>query len=396
MNRPRLSLPTQSTGSAAATPARGFLIQRKCACGASAGASGECESCALERQADRMAAQALAGQRTESADSVRGEQRVPASVHQAIDSSGQPLSPDVRLDMEQRFGHDFSKVRVHADPLGQRSAQDVDADAYTAGQHVAFAPGHYAPQTPTGRRLLAHELAHVVQQSGTRATTAGATVQRQSPGQGQQGGAQQKIVPPVAPNQAQQKMIDAARNAAAIRTQRAMFKARGIEGTQSFLEAKRLAQIKFDWADPNMDQIAEVLSGMGGGLVNVDIKVVGANDPDCGSRSGYVRGHQQPIVLCPAFFRDPANNEGRIRTLIHEMAHVKGIGKADLGEQYFPVFDCDSKGAFESADSWAHYVHCLSGQTPDQPIAITGRRPPANPPANPPAPSPPRNPGGRK
>jgi hypothetical protein len=139
-----------------------------------------------------------------------------------------------------------------------------------------------------------------------------------------------------------------------------------------------------------------VLSGMGGGLVTVDIKVAGASDPECGTRGGYVRGHQQPIVLCPAFFRDPADNEGRIRTLIHEMAHVKGVGNANLGEQYFPVFDCDSKGAFESADSWANYVHCLSGQTPDQPIAITGRRPPANPPANPPAPNAPRNPGGRK
>jgi hypothetical protein len=372
------------------TDAREPRIQRKCACGASAGASGECESRALERQADRMAAQALGGQRTESADRARGEQSVPGSVHEAIASSGEPLTPELRLDMEQRFGHDFSKVRVHTDSAGQRSAQDVNADAYTAGQHVAFAPGHYAPETPTGRRLLAHELAHVVQQSGAQRSTTGMTVQHQSPGQGQ-GGNAQKIVPPVTPSPAQQKMIDAARAAAAIRTQRAMFKTRGIEGAQNFQEARRLAQIKFDWADPNMEQIAEVLAGMGGGLVTVDIKVAGANDPACGARSGYVRAHHQPIVLCPAFFSNPADNEGRIRTLIHEMAHVKGIGKADAGEQYFPVFDCDSKGAFESADSWAHYVHCLSGQKPDQPTAITGRRPATSPPANPP-----RSPGGRR
>lgn len=56
--------------------------------------------------------------------------------------------------------------------------------------------------------------------------------------------------------------------------------------------------------------------------------------------------------------------------MIHEMAHIKGIGKADVGEQYFPVFDCTSKGAFESADSWANYVHCLSGQSPDKPDEI--------------------------
>jgi hypothetical protein len=99
-------------------------------------------------------------------------------------------------------------------------------------------------------------------------------------------------------------------------------------------------------------------------------KVAGAGDPECGSRAGYVRGHQPPIVLCPEFFKDPAAAEGRIRTMIHEMAHVKGIGKADVGEQYFPVFDCTSKGAFESADSWANYVHCLSDQTPDKPDEI--------------------------
>jgi hypothetical protein len=52
------------------------------------------------------------------------------------------------------------------------------------------------------------------------------------------------------------------------------------------------------------------------------------------------------------------------------MAHVKGIGKADVEEQYFPVFDCTSAGSFESADSWANYVHCLSGETPDKPEEI--------------------------
>jgi hypothetical protein len=165
-------------------------------------------------------------------------------------------------------------------------------------------------------------------------------------------------------------LIDQARNAAAIRTQIAMFKVNGIQGASQFQEARRLAQIKFDWTNPNMGQIGEVLSGMGGGLVTVDVKVADAGDPECGSRAGYVRGHRPPIVLCPGFFKDPADTEGGVRTMIHEMAHVKGIGKADAGEQYFPVFDCTSKGAFESADSWANYVHCLSGQSPDKPDEI--------------------------
>lgn len=119
-----------------------------------------------------------------------------------------------------------------------------------------------------------------------------------------------------------------------------------------------------------MGQISEVLGGMGAGLVTVDVKVASRGDPECGSRAGYVRGHRPPIVLCPGFFSNPADSEGRIRTMVHEMAHVKGIGKAEPGEQYFPVFDCTSKGAFESADSWANYVHCLSGRTPDKPEQI--------------------------
>jgi hypothetical protein len=165
-------------------------------------------------------------------------------------------------------------------------------------------------------------------------------------------------------------MIDEARRAAAIRTQIALFKASGIEGESRLQEARSLARIKFDWANPNMEQISEVLSGMGSGLISVNIKVAGADDPECGARAGYVRDHRAPIILCPGFFSDSGNSEGRIRTLIHEMAHVKGIGKSDAGEQYFPVFDCTSVGSFDSADSWANYVHCLSGEAPDKPEEI--------------------------
>ena len=54
-----------------------------------------------------------------------------------------------------------------------------------------------------------------------------------------------------------------------------------------------------------MEQVGEILSSMGGGLITVQVMVAGANDPECGNREGYVRGHRQPIVLCPEFFNDP-------------------------------------------------------------------------------------------
>jgi outer membrane protein OmpA-like peptidoglycan-associated protein len=68
--------------------------------------------------------------------------------------------------MEARFGHDFSQVRVHADPHAAASATAVSAEAYTVGRHVVFGDGAYRPETEAGRRLVAHELTHVVQQGG--------------------------------------------------------------------------------------------------------------------------------------------------------------------------------------------------------------------------------------
>ncbi len=90
----------------------------------------------------------------------------PASVHEALRSPGRPLDPESRAFFEPRFGQDFSGVRVHADAGAADSAHAVRARAYTVGQHMVFGPGQYAPHTPDGRRLLAHELTHTVQQQG--------------------------------------------------------------------------------------------------------------------------------------------------------------------------------------------------------------------------------------
>jgi hypothetical protein len=90
----------------------------------------------------------------------------PAVVSETLRTSGQPLDPGTRATMESRFGIDFSRVRIHTDAQAAKSAQAVNALAYTAGEDVVFAGGHYSPRTAEGQRLIAHELAHVVQQSG--------------------------------------------------------------------------------------------------------------------------------------------------------------------------------------------------------------------------------------
>lgn len=80
--------------------------------------------------------------------------------------AGRALEPAVRTEMEQRFDADFSGVRVHTDASAARSAMALRSHAYTLGQDIVFGPGRYAPSTTAGRRLLAHELAHTVQQRG--------------------------------------------------------------------------------------------------------------------------------------------------------------------------------------------------------------------------------------
>jgi hypothetical protein len=94
----------------------------------------------------------------------------PPIVHQVLRSPGRPLDSATRASLEQRFGHDFGKVRIHADERAAESARAVNAKAYAAGNDVVFNRGEYQPRSAAGLGLLAHELAHVVQQTAGRAT----------------------------------------------------------------------------------------------------------------------------------------------------------------------------------------------------------------------------------
>ena len=85
-----------------------------------------------------------------------------------IQNSGQPRSKSERTYFEPRFGQDFSQVRLHTDTRAAESARAVNARAFTLGRDVVFGAGQYTPGTGEGRRLMAHELTHVVQQSGKK------------------------------------------------------------------------------------------------------------------------------------------------------------------------------------------------------------------------------------
>lgn len=88
----------------------------------------------------------------------------PPEVHDVLRGPGSPLDRSTRGFMESRFGHNFSSVRVFHDEAAARSARSVAANAYTVGDKIVFNCGRYSPESHSGRRLLAHELTHVVQQ----------------------------------------------------------------------------------------------------------------------------------------------------------------------------------------------------------------------------------------
>jgi outer membrane protein OmpA-like peptidoglycan-associated protein len=200
------AMPRTSTGTPS-MPLEGSrvgVVQRKCACG------GGCPDCrqhaspppglkisqpsdALEQEADQIAEQVMrmsvhelsistattqlsrkcAACEDEDARAPWTNQAETAAVsevhgliHDVLRSPGHPLDAGTRAFFEPRFGRDFGQVRVHADGEAAKGARAVQARAYTVGRDIAFAAGQYSPETSEGKRLLAHELTHVVQQGG--------------------------------------------------------------------------------------------------------------------------------------------------------------------------------------------------------------------------------------
>ncbi len=199
-----------------------LLQRRRCACGRDAGPTGECEYCrrnrlagqlrrrdgvregseyrregaspatsreirigapgdALEAAADRAARRAVTPRPAPASAAARESKLTlpvatgrestagtvaPPIVHEVLATGGTPLDAATRGLMESRFGRDFSGVRVHADARAADSARAVSASAYTVGRDLVFASGTYRPDMPQGQELLAHELAHAVQQQG--------------------------------------------------------------------------------------------------------------------------------------------------------------------------------------------------------------------------------------
>ena len=183
-------------------------------------------------------------------------------------------------------------------------------------------------------------------------------------------------VAPEACNSAEESMIETARKSAAVRTQVATDRARGLHPSTGASD-KREAQRLFDKiVDPNVDfdQVIEVSESIRNRVSSPDLKVQCETDknPNCAVRTAYVENLSPPIHFCPAFFQT-STAEQRIRTLVHESAHLSRIKQEGDAESYCVSFDCDSNcGGFGVADGWAHFLHCASGEKADEVEVIEG------------------------
>ena len=147
-------------------------LQRACSACATGGSP--CPKCAREKEP-------LVQRKTKGSSHSLGS--VPDDFLRDL-GPGQPLDGAARAFFEPRFGEDFSNVRVHSYAAAEQSADEVSAQAYTLGSDIVFAAGRYAPTTSEGRRLIAHELTHVVQQSNAPVTS----VNERSDGTGRSAG----------------------------------------------------------------------------------------------------------------------------------------------------------------------------------------------------------------
>jgi hypothetical protein len=253
----------------------------------------------------------------------------PRIVNDALSSPGRPLSPTTRAFMEPRFGHDFSQVRVHSGNEAAKSARSVNALAYTVGHDIVFGADTYRDETPEGRTLLAHELAHVVQQSqGLNEST----VQRWTIDDC---------------NTAQSEYITDAisRGFADLTTALRLVSVRPV--TDGVRDALWLAFR--DSSDRTAELVTNNIRHLKDHLTSSRYRCQSSSHPDCGVsspanpeasvNSAYVStgGSQTPFVyICTPTFTD-LDHLAQALVVIHEAAH-QYLGLADTG--YFTTGSC--------------------------------------------------------
>lgn len=305
----------------------------------------KCDDCEKEESVQKKGEEEEVQTRSNSNESTSSKVEK-SSIESRLKSSkgkGSSISGDTKHEMESGFGTDFSNVNIHTDSNAIQMSKELGAQAFTHGNDVYFNKGKYNPNSKSGKHLLAHELTHTIQQKGN-------VIRKQDA------------------DTCDRSVISAARQTAFFRVQNVKHKLSGLHptlGAQRQREMMRLARKLVSPRVRSLSAVQLLIDTMMNVLTSDNSIVCGPEIDNCSVWNGYVEGNSAPIHLCSSFFG--LSEEGQVRTLIHEAAHAAGIGNPEA-ELYIPIFDCET-GAddFTSADAWAHFVNCASGQTPDQP-----------------------------
>ena len=321
-------------------------LQRACDCG---GACGQCGTATAEPEDVRL--QTLSDRGARAAGAV--QTKAPPAVGEALRSSGRPLGDGTRSFMESQFGYDFGSVRVHTDAKAAESARAVNALAYTVGSDIVLGAGAPAPETGAGKKLLAHELTHVVQQSvgsGPHALqrwTLSNCNQSQSP----------------AVERAFAQSIDD------------LSKAESILAPPTTRFVRNAMYLAFrDDSEATAIKLRKDIGKLKQKITTTRVTCQPSTHPDCGTDFGYHQAGE--IYLCmPTFLAPDHGPIQQANTLTHEAVH-KYLDVRDTG--YFTKEDCEETPAreggepkdsgtagdnptdrFNNADAYACFLHFL-------------------------------------
>jgi hypothetical protein len=299
--------------------------------------------------------------------------RAPGVVHAALDTPGQPLDAAARAYFEPRFGADFGGVRVH--PEARTATAALQARAFTVAQDIVLAPGQYAPGTPEGQRLLAHELTHVLRQQAAPALA---------------GSVQRKTEPP---------KVTTFRDCTEATT--------GEDNPNSKLETARVfarnlvdaaigALVKHDESEPYRTALArhfiaptfDQLKVIYGSFQKIQSKLTPENircaasdadldecfhDPEAGVEMAFNKTQTSDTVLCPPFWY--TNLPCQAINLIREAAHGIGLGIGAKHPPYhgsaeYPAFKPppagESAARIDNPDAYAYFAAHIGRETDTQ------------------------------
>lgn len=324
------------------------------ACSAAAGVRLSEASDSLEQEADAIADHVMRSPAPGTPARVRSQQASAASSANAslVPAGGDTLDATTRAYMEPRFGADFGAVQVHSGTTAAGQAARFSARAYTVGEHVVFGAGQYQPGSEAGRRLLAHELAHVVQQ---RAGKVGGTLLRKSSFKSCTGN--------------QPAQLDAAVATAETAMSRAAGVVAGAYGRPAHVSAADRQLLLDHFHTTSQGDMRDILHT----YVSIQAAFRKGLSLQCESTCpttattqtcGYAYNHQWfggsgPIHICfdPAgcdFATTPAPNQTAL--VIHEAAH-RHAGIDDKAYRWEPAYPTlSAKQAKDNADSYAWFA----------------------------------------